>query len=141
MPDPSEDPQQEQIKKIVEQVIKQQKNGMEPTSEEETKIQKCAVDCSNAYNVSLQTLRYCLTQGGKFADPSNLNKIQDCSELCHAVSSFLLRESEMKNDILKICSKACEECNKFCEQFTEDKQMAACGQYAKVAGESCKEVA
>ena len=135
-----ETPDAEQIKKIVEQVIEEQKKETGP-NEDETTLQKCVVDCSNAKNVGIQTLRYCLEQGGKFADPENLNKIQDCNELCNIVCSFLLRKSVMTKEMLKICQKACEDCSLFCQQFKEDKQLEACGKYANQASESCKHLA
>ncbi len=141
-----EDPkqQEEQIKKIVEQALQEQmkKNGkLEPSgSKLSPEDSKAVVDCTNAHNVTLQTLRYSEEQGGKFSDPENLNIIQDCADICQLVNSMVLRQSSMKKDIAEVCKKACDACVKFAENFSEDEQMKTMLEYAKKASESVKQI-
>ncbi len=106
-----QDAQQEQIKKIVEEVIQ------EKQQQEKTPTQKAIVDCANAYTLSLQAISYCLTQGGPLAQVDTIKKMQDCMELCSLTIKCVIRESDLLSDIAKLCSQACDSCVKLGEKF------------------------
>ena len=139
MPDQPPVPE-DQIKKIVKQVLSEEQGSSTPPDPEQEKMTQCIIDCTNAHNLAMQTMAYCISKGGPLAKKTLYNGIEDCAEMCDAASKFLLRGSESKSDILKLCQKVCEKCTEACAKFPDDKQLKTCGEFATKAGASCKEV-
>ncbi len=103
----------------------------------QNEVQRIAVDCSNARNMCLQTLNYCLSQSGKYSDKEIIKRIEDCAVLCEATISFLLRDSRLLGPLLRVCATACEKCSQSCEQIPGDEQLETCAHYCRVAFQSC----
>ena len=101
-------------------------------------VEQVVVDCSNAHNVALQTLHYSEQMGGKFTQPENLNILQDCAELCSLATSFLLRDSKYRQQVIDACFAACRDCARFAGEFEGNKEMQTMHDYAVRASESLK---
>lgn len=128
----------DEVKRIVEEVIQKeaaQKSGPLP---EHAKNTQCVIDCVNAHNLCLQTINYCLGQGGDYVRPDRFKAIVDCAEACIISARSILRESSLKHNFLLLCIQACTKAIQACEKFSGDKQMQSCRDYVNKCLESCK---
>ncbi len=134
---------EEKIREVVEDVVAQE---MKSSGQHNPKIkinplyQKVAIDCTNAHNVSLQTLHYCESLGGKFADAESLNVLEDCADICGLMEDLLIRQSDLAPALVPVCIRACEACIKLAELLPEDSQLRALLEYSKVASLSLKKI-
>jgi len=131
----ADEEREEEIKEIVQKVLKEQGGEI---SDEEAKMQRCVVDCSNCFHACAQTLSYCLSMGNKFVDPTFFKKFQDCAEISHLTASFMLRESPYSKVVAKTCHDLTQECIAVCDEFTLDAQMRACKKYLEACRDSCQ---
>ncbi len=108
----------------------------------QTKVMMCAVDCSNARNICIETLNYCFARFREdprnFAQPLLIKSLQDCAELCEIATSFLLRRAALTGDILQACIKACDLCIEECRRRDGDKQMRDAVTYLSLCRDACK---
>lgn len=132
---------EDKIKQIIEETVHQELEKQKPAEDAPSQANEQAIIAStNAHNIALQTLHYCESMGGKFTDPEILNVLEDCAELCGVLGSVMLRNSKLKLDLAEVCSKACDDCVKFAENFPEDQHMKNLLQYCKVATEAIKKI-
>ncbi len=83
-------------------------------------------NCKACADVCQQTVNYCASMKGKFAEPAIVNVIKDCFTACRTTGDYLTRGSALDVKSAATCIQACNECAKTCDQFAGDQQMVTC---------------
>jgi hypothetical protein len=109
-------------------------------SSKEVDVQTCIEDCLSCHAVCLDTVSYCLEQGGKHVEAEHIRTLLDCAEICQTSANFMLRDSSFHAYTCDICAEICEECAEQCEQFTNDEQMQACTESCRRCAASCQDM-
>jgi hypothetical protein len=108
---------------------------------ESERMQDCIDNCSNCHAACLETVIYCLQQGGEHAEEAHIRLLLDCAEICQTSANFMLRNSPLHGITCAACAEICERCAAACERFGDDRQMAACAAMCRRCAESCREMA
>lgn len=103
-------------------------------------MQECITNCLNCHAICLETIGYCLRQGGDHAEAAHLRLMQDCVQICMASADFMLRMSDFHQRICRICAEICDACAKDCEKFTGDEMMQRCAEACRRCAESCRKM-
>ncbi|WP_034388600.1 four-helix bundle copper-binding protein [Deinococcus sp. YIM 77859] len=104
-------------------------------------MQDCIQACSDCHDVCLQTLTYCLQQGGRHAEASHVRLLMDCAMICHTSEDFMLRGSELHARVCGVCAEVCERCAQSCEGMGDDPQMRTCADTCRRCADSCRQMA
>ena len=104
-------------------------------------MQQCIEECLSCHRVCLETVTYCLQQGGKHAEATHIQTLLDCAEICQTSANFMLRSSELHGRTCAACAEVCERCAESCEQMGEDEQMRACAEACRRCADSCRQMA
>jgi hypothetical protein len=104
-------------------------------------MRQCAGECSSCHDVCLETISYCLHQGGKHADPHHIRLLMDCVQICHTSEDFMLRGSNLHGHTCRACAEVCRRCADGCEKMGDDAQMKTCAQSCRRCAESCGKMA
>lgn len=104
-------------------------------------MQKCIQECLNCHSTCVQTISYCLQQGGKHAEPTHIRLLLDCAEICQTSANFMLRGSDLHGRVCGVCAEICEQCTRSCEQFGNDPQMETCAESCRRCADSCRRMA
>src|SRR5512133_1276447 len=104
-------------------------------------MQQCIKDCLDCHSVCLQTMRYCLQQGGRHAEATHISLLRDCAEICQTAANFMLSGSDLYQRTCMVCAEACERCAQDCDSFGNDAQMKACAEACRRCAQSCRRMA
>jgi hypothetical protein len=104
-------------------------------------LQACIQTCLKCHSTCLNTVTYCLKQGGQHADPDHLTLMLDCAEICQTCTNFMLRKSALHMRTCKICAEVCDMCAMDCQRFANDEQMQACADMCRQCSAHCREMA
>ncbi len=102
---------------------------------------QCIQECLSCHSICLQTVAYCLSMGGKHADPGHIGLLLDCAQSCQTSADFMLRGSPLHARACGFCAEVCEQCAQSCEQMGDDAQMKACAAECRRCAESCRRMA
>jgi hypothetical protein len=102
---------------------------------------RCIELCVRCHRVCLETMTYCLEQGGHHADPSHIGLLMDGAEICQGSPDLMIRGSEFRERACAACTAVCERCAEDCERFGDDERMRACAQVCRQCADSCREMA
>lgn len=111
-----------------------------PRSQKGKNLQKCIDECVSCHRICLETVQYCLKQGGKHAEASHITLLLDCAEICQTSANFMLRGSELHVRTCAVCAEVCRRCVESCEQLEGD-QMQRCAEACRSCAESCEQMA
>jgi len=104
-------------------------------------VKTAVTECTQCSNICLQTITYCLKEGGEHIQPAHIQSMMDCAVFCQVTVSFLLRESdEFTNDVCSTTAEIAAKCAQRCEEFEDDQQMAACAAACRKAAEACRQI-
>ncbi|GHG67205.1 four-helix bundle copper-binding protein [Comamonas sp. JC664] len=103
----------------------------------DTDMRQCIEDCLACHRVCLETLTYCLEQGGEHAEAKHLRLLMDCAEMCQTGASFMLRGSELQTRTCFACSEVCARCAESCARLGKDPRMKACADLCARCSGSC----
>ncbi len=102
---------------------------------------QCIQDCIDCSRTSLETIAYCLQQGGKHSEHSHIKLLHDCVEICQTTADFMIRKSAYNPQICDICKTICNACADACEQVEPgDQMMLACVQMCRTAANTCNKM-
>ena len=104
-------------------------------------MEQCIEDCMDCHSICMETTMYCLTKGGRYADPKLMTMLRDCSEMCQTTANCMLRGSPMCSRMCSMCAEICMECASMCEQFKGDKMMMSCAEVCRSCAKSCEMMA
>lgn len=104
-------------------------------------VEACIQNCLACYRVCLETKHYCIKQGGKHTEPTHLQKLSDCIELCRLSAHFMMSLSPLHKEVCNVCADACLVCAESCEEMGDDDQMKKCAEMCRQCEASCREMA
>jgi len=102
---------------------------------------RCIEICLDCHKACLQTIPYCLQQGGMRAEPNHIRLMADCAEMCQTSANFMLRGSDLHHHTCGACAEVCERCAADCDRMSDDLRMAACAEECRRCAESCRAMA
>ena len=103
-------------------------------------MKDCIDNCDDCHSICLETVTWCLQQGGDHAAPEHIQLLQDCAEICQTSANFMIRGSSFHSLTCGACAEICERCATHCESMDGD-QMAACAAACRRCAESCTAMA
>lgn len=103
-------------------------------------MKQCIQNCLDCHSICLNTVTYCLQQGGMHSELPHIRLMLDCAEICQTSANFMLRGSEMHVRTCAICAEICLKCAEDCEQMGDDEQMKACAQMCRTCAETCRQM-
>ncbi len=101
-------------------------------------MQQCIQNCLDCHSMCLNTLTYCLEQGGHHVEPSHIRLMMDCVESCQTSANFMLRGSDLHGHFCGACAEVCDRCAKDCASMGDDAQMQACADMCRRCAETCR---
>ncbi|WP_224240163.1 four-helix bundle copper-binding protein [Hyalangium gracile] len=101
-------------------------------------LKACISNCMSCSAVCLQTVTYCLQQGGKHAAADHIRLLEDCVQICKTSADFMLRGSPLHARTCGVCAEVCDKCAASCEQMGDDAAMKACAEACRRCAESCR---
>ncbi len=110
-------------------------------AERSTHMQECIDNCTTCHAVCLETITYCLQQGGKHAEPGHIRLLQDCAQICATSADFMLRNSKQHKLTCGVCAEICRACAESCERMGNDEVTRRCAEICRQCGDSCERMA
>lgn len=100
-------------------------------------MNRCIRDCLDCASVCLETIHYCLEQGGEHAAPQHIGLMQTCAELCTLSAHTMLRGVEAHAVVCGACAEICRRCADDCASMGDDADMRRCVDACRRCEESC----
>ncbi|MDH6059952.1 four-helix bundle copper-binding protein [Chrysosporum bergii ANA360D] len=104
-------------------------------------LRDCIQNCWDCHSICLNTVTYCLQEGGRHADPNHIRLMLDCAEICSTSANFMLRNSDLHTRTCDVCAMVCERCADDCDSIGSNGQMKACADMCRRCAESCRRLA
>ncbi|KYF66410.1 MULTISPECIES: four-helix bundle copper-binding protein [Sorangium] len=104
-------------------------------------FQDTATETQNCQSICVQSIQYCLQMGGSHVEPSHMQLLQDCAEICETTGTMMLRSSPQHNQVTAACASICDLCARSCDRFTGDAQMKACADECRRCAAACQQAA
>jgi hypothetical protein len=98
---------------------------------------QCIDICRACERTCLETMCYCLSKGGKHADPAHILMLQSCADMCATCSRSMISGSKLHSKICSTCSEVCAACARDCMTMQEDAQTSKCIESCQQCAESC----
>lgn len=104
-------------------------------------MQQCIQNCLDCHSICLNTIAYCLQQGGMHSELVHIRLLTDCAQICSTSAHFMLRGSNFHARICGACAEVCQACAAECDRMGDDAQMKACANMCRRCAESCRNMA
>jgi hypothetical protein len=114
---------------------------MHARSQQSAEMRDCIEQCTSCHSVCLDTINYCLEEGGEHAAPAHIRLLIDCADMCRTAADFMIRGSELHAAVCRACAEFCERCADDCARFSDDEHMQQCAQACRRCAESCLRMA
>jgi hypothetical protein len=101
----------------------------------------CIQNCQDCHRACLQTLTYCMSQGGRHAEPQHVRLLMDCADICAVSANFMLRASDLHPFTCGACAQVCQRCADDCAAMGDDPRMKALADTCRHCAESCAAMA
>jgi len=101
----------------------------------------CIQNCQDCHRACLQTLTYCMKQGGRHARPDHLRLLMDCADICLTSAAFMIRASDLHTHTCAACAVVCQRCADDCAEMSDDLRMKALADTCQHCAESCRAMA
>lgn len=101
----------------------------------------CIQNCQDCQRACVQTLVYCMNQGGPHAEPDHLRLLMDCADICATSAAFMLRRSDLHAFTCGACAAVCRRCADDCAAMGDDLRMKALSDTCRHCAESCAAMA
>jgi hypothetical protein len=88
--------------------------------------QQCLAALVVCQQVCMETISYCLHQGGQLADEPLIRLLQDATDVCRLSSDLLLRRSAWQGRMSTLAAEVLGQCARRCLELGEDAQLNAC---------------
>lgn len=111
------------------------------TTHYSNKLHECIQECLNCHSACLDSVPYCLQQGGKHGEASHIRLLLDCAEICQTSANFMLRGSPFHGRTCATCAEICQQCADDCARMGEDVQMQTCAAACRRCADSCQMMA
>ena len=101
----------------------------------------CIDNCTQCHAICLETINYCLTKGGKHADPQHIALMAVCADICATSADAMLRGSQVHSVICGACAEVCRRCAESCASMGDDAEMQRCVDICRRCADSCQRMA
>jgi hypothetical protein len=101
-------------------------------------MRECITECTECHRICLETVAYCLGQGGRHAEAEHVRLLLDCAEICATSANFMMRGSELHTLTCSACAEVCARCAESCERMGDDETMRRCAEVCRRCAESCR---
>lgn len=101
----------------------------------------CIDACTQCEATCLETINYCLGEGGEHADPNHIALMATCADICATCRRAMLRGSDAHKALCGACADVCRQCADSCERIGEDADMKRCAEACRRCAESCDAMA
>lgn len=98
----------------------------------------CIESCNACHRVCLETIAWCLEQGGEHAGAAHITLLQDCAEICVVSADFMIRGSDLHGRVCAVCAEVCERCAQACEGLRGE-QMERCAEMCRRCAQMCRD--
>jgi hypothetical protein len=99
---------------------------------------ECISGCGDCHDTCMETLGYCLVQGGRHATEGRIRALVDCNQICDLTRDTLLRGSSLYAQVVELCAEACARCAEACGELApEDAMMDRCVEACRRCAETC----
>jgi len=99
----------------------------------------CIASCTDCQRVCLETVAWCLKQGGEHASPSHIGALQDCAQICATSADFMVRDSALHGRVCAVCAEVCERCAEACERLGDSPELRRCAEACRRCAELCRD--
>lgn len=103
-------------------------------------MRRCIEHCQSCHATCVETVAYCLQQGGRHTEASHVRLMLDCAEICQTSANFMLRGSDLHTRTCGVCAEVCERCAEDCERMGDDARMKACAEMCRRCAASCRDM-
>ena len=101
----------------------------------------CIDNCTRCHAICLETLNYCLTKGGKHAEPNHIATLAACADICATSAATMLRGASVSPAVCGACAVVCRHCAESCEAMGDDAEMQRCAEICRKCEASCTAMA
>lgn len=101
----------------------------------------CIENCTQCHAICLETINYCLSQGGTHAAPEHISLLAACADICATSADTMLRGASVHTVTCSACAEICRQCAAACEAMGDDAQMQRCADICRRCSESCDAMA
>src|SRR3546814_6697923 len=75
----------------------------------DSQMQACIDACTECHAVCLETMNYCLSQGGQHAAPEHIALLSACADICATSADAMLTGASVSPVICGTCAERSEE--------------------------------
>lgn len=97
----------------------------------------CIVACQQCETTCLETINYCLGEGGEHAAPDHIALMAACTDICSTCARTMLRGATVHTPVCKACAEVCRQCADSCERAGDDAEMKRCAEACRRCAEAC----
>lgn len=102
-------------------------------------MEQCIIACTNCYQTCLKmAMNHCLQTGGRHVEPSHMQIMLTCAEICQACANTMLIGSPMHLKVCAACADVCNACAEDCERIGE---MQECATICRYCAKTCDAMA
>ena len=101
-------------------------------------MKDCINDCDDCHGICLETVSWCLDQGGEYASRVVVTLLQDAAEIAQASANFMIRDSDLHAFTCGATAAIAERCADMCERMADQAQMQACANACRRCAGSCR---
>lgn len=103
-------------------------------------MEQCIQECLDCHHICLETVAYCLQQGGRHADAAHIRVLLDCAEICQTAANFMCSGSGFAARLCLLCADVTECCAEVLELLSDDTTLTACADACRRCAASCQRV-
>jgi hypothetical protein len=101
----------------------------------------CITACTQCEATCLETINYCLGEGGEHAAPDHITLMSACADICGTSTRTMLRGAEVDTVVCGACAEICRQCADSCDRMGDDAEMKRCAEVCRRCAESCETMA
>ena len=100
---------------------------------------RCCGMYTKCQKMCMETVRFCLTRGGKLCEVSFVMNMIECAQLCGTCAGFCATGSGRCATTCEACARVCEECARKCGRFSEP-EMVRCMKMLRECAQMCRKM-
>src|SRR5436190_238299 len=71
-------------------------------------MEQCIQNCLDCHRICLETVTWCLQQGGKHAGAQHIRTLLACAEICRTSADFMLLGTDLHKHTCGACAEVCD---------------------------------
>lgn len=106
-----------------------------------SEMNACIEACTTCHATCVETLVYCLGQGGRHAAPAHVALMQTCADICAVSADAMRRGTPVHRHTCGACAGICAACAEDCASMGDDAVMQHCAEVCRRCADECREMA